>query len=150
MVAGAVSGRTGAGPGAAAPVRVLVYSSDARVRQQVRLLLGRRPAAELPPVEYLEAATEPAVIRAMDAGGIDLAILDGEAAPAGGMGICRQLKNEIFHCPPIMVLIGRAQDAWLASWSQADESVLMPLDPLQFPEQVAGLLRRRVASLPQR
>ena len=27
------------------------------------------------------------MIRMMDSGGIDLAILDGEAVPAGGMGI---------------------------------------------------------------
>jgi hypothetical protein len=44
----------------------------------------------------------------MDAGGIDLAILDGEAVP-GGMGLCRQLKDEVVRCPPILVLT--AQDA---------------------------------------
>ena len=85
------------------------------------------------------------VIRTMDRGDIDLAILDGEAAPAGGMGICRQLKAEIFECPPILVLMGREQDAWLASWSQADRAVLSPPDPLEFPETVAGLLRQRLA-----
>jgi DNA-binding response OmpR family regulator len=148
MAAVAASAVSGAGR-AARPLQVLVYSDDKQVREQVRLLLGRRPAPELPAIEYLEVATEPAVVRAMDAGGIDLAILDGEAAPAGGMGICRQLKSEVFACPPIAVLIARQQDAWLASWSQADESVLLPLDPLQFPEQMAGLLRRRVAALPQ-
>jgi DNA-binding response OmpR family regulator len=147
MVTGATGVIVGAaGAAAVRPVRVLVYSDDARIREQVRLLLGRRPAPELPALEYLECATEPAVVRAVDGGGIDLAILDGEAAPAGGMGICRQLKNEVFGCPPIAVLVARPQDAWLASWSQADESVLMPLDPLHFPEQMAGLLRRRVAA----
>lgn len=81
----------------------------------------------------------------MDAGGVDLAILDGEAAPSGGMGIARQLKDEIYQCPPIMVLIGRPQDAWLATWSRADGVVSHPLDPLVLAEAVGALLRQRVA-----
>lgn len=125
-------------------LRICVYSDDKHTREQVRLALGTRPAPELPAVEIVECATEPMVIRTMDRGDIDLAILDGEAAPAGGMGICRQLKAEIFECPPILVLMGREQDAWLASWSQADASVLLPPDPLEFPETVAGLLRQRL------
>ncbi len=35
-------------------------------------------------------------------------ILDGEAAKSGGMGLCRQLKHEVFDCPPVLVLTGRA------------------------------------------
>lgn len=126
-------------------MRVLVYSDNRSWREQIILLLGARPAPELPAVEFVECATEPVVIRNMDTGRIDLAILDGEAAPAGGMGVCRQLKAEIYQCPPILVVIARQQDAWLASWSQADAAVTMPPDPIAFPETVAGLLRQRVA-----
>ena len=126
-------------------LRVLVYSDDALVRQHVITSLGRRPAPELPRVECLEVATEPAVIRALDAGGVDLAILDGEAVPSGGMGICRQLKDEIFRCPPVLVLTGRPQDAWLATWSRADAVVPHPLDPVALVDATATLLRRRVA-----
>ena len=80
----------------------------------------------------------------MDAGGVDLAILDGEAVP-GGMGLCRQLKDEIPRCPPILVLTGRVDDAWLATWSRADGVVPHPVDPLRLPAVAAGLLRARVA-----
>ena len=83
------------------PLKVLVYSDDVTTRQQVILALGRRPHPDLPEVTYVEVATEPVVIQNMDAGGIDLAILDGEAVPAGGMGIAKQLKDEIYQCPPI-------------------------------------------------
>jgi len=130
------------------PLKVLVYSDDRNIRERVQMLLGPRPSAELPAVEYIECATEPVVIRLMDAGGIDLAILDGEAVPVGGMGICRQLKDEIYNCPPVLLIVGRQADAWLATWSRADDVAPMPLDPLQFPEAVAALLRRRVAMLP--
>ncbi|WP_033387294.1 MULTISPECIES: response regulator transcription factor [Sporichthya] len=127
-------------------MRVLVYSDDVNVRNDVRLALGRRPAPELPRVEVFECATEPAVLSAMDAGGIDVAILDGEAVPAGGMGICRQLKDEIYRCPPILVLIGRVQDGWLATWSRADAVVPHPIDPIALADATASLLRRRLAA----
>ena len=96
----------------------------------------------------MECATEPVVIAAMDAGDVDLAILDGEAAPAGGMGIARQLKDEIYQCPPLLVLIGRAQDAWLATWSRADAVVPHPVDPMRLAEVVVELVRARLAASP--
>ena len=134
--------------GTPAPLKVLVYSDDVNTRQQVILALGRRPHPDLPELTYVEIATEPVVIQHMDAGGIALAILDGEAAPAGGMGIAKQLKDEIFQCPPILVLIGRPQDAWLATWSRAEAAVSHPIDPVRLAEATAGLLRERVAKLP--
>jgi DNA-binding response OmpR family regulator len=85
------------------------------------------------------------VVAAVHAGGLDLLVLDGEAAPAGGMGLCKQLKEEIFECPPVLVLIGRPQDAWLATWSRADHVVPHPLDPVAVVEAVATLARARLA-----
>ena len=126
------------------PLKVLVYSDDVHTRQQVLLALGRRPHPDLPEVTYVEVSTEPVVIQNMDAGQIDLAILDGEAVPAGGMGIAKQLKDEIFSCPPILVLTGRPQDAWLATWSRADAAVPHPIDPIKLAETVVALLRSRV------
>ncbi len=124
------------------PLKVLVYSDDVNTRQQVILALGRRPHPDLPEVAYVEVATEPVVIQHMDAGGIDLVILDGEAVPAGGIGIAKQLKDEIRDCPPVLVLTGRPQDAWLATWSRAEAVVPHPIDPLQLAEAVVDLLRR--------
>ncbi len=126
------------------PLRILVYSDDVNTRSQVMLALGKRPHPDLPFVEYVEVATEPVVIQQMDSGTIDLAVLDGEAVPAGGMGIAKQLKEEIFRCPPILVLTGRPQDAWLATWSRADAAVPHPLDPILLAEVAGRLLRSRV------
>ena len=125
-------------------LQVLVYSDDVDTRQQVILALGRRPHPDLPELEYVEVATEPVVIQQMDAGGLALAILDGEAVPAGGMGIARQLKDEIYRCPPVLVLTGRVQDNWLATWSRAEAAVPHPLDPIELAEAVIRLLRSRV------
>ncbi|WP_127357740.1 hypothetical protein [Actinacidiphila soli] len=128
-----------------ATATVLVYSDDANTREQVRMAVGRRPAADVPPVEYLECATLPAVLSALEQGGIDVCVLDGESVPAGGMGVCRQIKDEIFNCPPVLVLIGRPQDAWLATWSRADAAVPHPVDPVDLAAALAGLLRHRLS-----
>ncbi|WP_435769315.1 Rv3143 family two-component system response regulator [Nocardioides sp. SYSU DS0651] len=125
-------------------LKVLVYSDDVHTREQVILALGRRPHPDLPELEYVEVATEPVVIQNLDAGQVALAILDGEAVPAGGLGIAKQLKDEIRDCPPIVVLTGRPQDAWLATWSRADAAVPHPIDPIQLAEAVVSLLRTRV------
>ncbi|GAC1383155.1 MAG: response regulator transcription factor [Marmoricola sp.] len=126
---------------AAQQTRVLVYSDDVETRQQVLLALGRRPARDLPPFAFVEVATAAVLLAQVDAGGFDLLILDGESTPAGGLGMSRQLKNEIFNCPPILVLTGRVQDNWLATWSLADAAVAHPLDPIALSSVVLRLLR---------
>ncbi|QHY95102.1 putative response regulatory protein [Streptomyces sp. S4.7] len=124
---------------------VLVYSDNASTREQVRTAAGRRPAADLPPVEYIECATMPAVLKQLDRGGVDACVFDGEATPVGGMGLCRQIKDEIFNSPPVLLLMGRPQDAWLATWSRAESAVTLPVDPVGFPDALAALLRTRLA-----
>ncbi|MDH6110063.1 DNA-binding response OmpR family regulator [Kitasatospora sp. MAP12-15] len=125
---------------------VLVYSDDRNTREQVTTALGRRPAADLPELTYLECATTPAVLRALEKGGVDLCVLDGEAVPAGGLGLARQVKDEIYGCPPVLVLIGRPQDSWLAAWSRADAAISHPVDPVALADAAAALLRARLGA----
>ncbi|MGI8870822.1 MAG: hypothetical protein ACR2F6_18770 [Mycobacteriales bacterium] len=120
---------------------VLVFSDDPTIRAQIRSAIGRRPAPDIGRIEYIECADQLAVVDELDLGEIDLVILDGEAQPTGGMGICRQLKNEIFPCPPICIVIARRDDRWLARWSLSDATLTYPIDPVDAAETVAGLLR---------
>jgi DNA-binding response OmpR family regulator len=85
------------------------------------------------------------VIDRLEQGDIDVAILDGEAQPSGGLGICRQIKDEIYDCPPVLVIIARRDDGWLATWSRADAVLSLPLDPMAVARTVADLMRRRTA-----
>ncbi len=126
--------------------RVLLYSDDRTTREQVRLTLGKTLAADLPELDVYEVATQPVVLQTMDAGGIDLVILDGEATPSGGIGLCHQLKNEIKDCPPVLLLVARVADAWLATWSEADAITPYPVDPVRLPAAAADLLRARLAA----
>lgn len=125
-------------------VSVLLYSDDIATRDAVRVGVGRRPAKDVEVTEWRECATRDAVIEAVDAGGYDVVILDGEAVPAGGLGVCRQIKNEIYNCPPVIVLTGRPQDGWLASWSQAEAAVPHPIDPLALATTLAQVVRTHV------
>lgn len=132
---------TGTATGAARQVTVLLYSDDITTRDAVRAAVGRRPARDVEVVAWTECATGPAVVSEVEKGGFDLLILDGEATPVGGMGLTRQLKNEIFECPPVLLLTGRPQDGWLAAWSQAEAVVPHPLDPIAVAGAVAELAR---------
>jgi DNA-binding response OmpR family regulator len=127
---------------------VLVYSNSADVRAAVRTAVGRRPAPDTGRIEWVECATNAEVIAQLDEGGLDLVIFDGEAQPTGGLGLSRQFKNEIEDCPPVVVLIARPQDGWLANWCLADAVIHSPIDPIEAAAVVAEQLRRSASTIP--
>ena len=133
---------------AGVPSTVIVFSHDPAVRAQVRSAVGRRPAPDLDRIEWVECTTGEQVVARIDEGGVDVAILDGEAQPTGGMGISRQLKNEIDDCPALCILLGRRDDRWLATWALADATIDRPLDPVAAAETVAQLLRDHARGVP--
>lgn len=122
-------------------LKVLLYSDDRTTRRAVRYALGRRIAADLPEIEVFDTATQPAVIHALETGHYDVVILDGEANPSGGFGIGYQLKDEIPDCPPVVLLVAREADAWLATWSRAEGVSSFPVDPIRLPRTVATVVR---------
>ena len=132
---------------AADSLKILLFSDDRTVREEIRLTLGRKVASDLPEIEMFEVATGPALLRTLDAGeDYDLIILDAEAQPHGGMGLGHQIKDEYANCPPMLLLVARAADAWLATWSGVEAISPYPVDPLQLPEQVAALLRLKIVA----
>lgn len=129
------------------PVKVLVYSDNRLTREQVRFTLGRKLASDLPEIEVFEVATQAALLRALDSDTeYGLLVLDGDAQPSGGFGLAHQVKEEYAVCPPVLLLIGRESDAWLATWSRAEAVAPYPLDPFQLPQQAANLIRDRLAA----
>jgi hypothetical protein len=118
--------------------RILLYSDDVDVRAQVRLAVGPRLGAGQPSIEWIEVATADAVLAVAQAGGADLLVL--ETDKVGGMGLARQLKDEVFECAPVLLLVARAADAWLAAWSNAEGVVSRPLDPMEVHDAAARLL----------
>jgi DNA-binding response OmpR family regulator len=136
--------QTSAGP---QTFTVLLYSDDVKVRDHIRLAIGRRPAADLT-VEFVDAATWEECRYLLDDYEVDLMVLDGEATPAGGLGIARQTKDEYMEPPPTCVVIARAADRWLAAFAQVDYTLVHPLDPITTGQAVAAMLRARAAGEP--
>lgn len=123
---------------------VLLYSDDPQVRDQMRLAIGSRPEKDLA-VTFVEADSYDECVRLVDAVDVAVLVLDGEASPGGGLGVARQLKDEVPDCPPTCVVIARAADRWLAAYARVDATLVHPLDPVTTGRTVAGLLRSRLA-----
>ncbi len=120
---------------------VLVFSGDSSTRKAVIEGVGRRPARDLPTLEWLEAATADgaeAMFRTEQPG---LLILDAETTKEGGLSVARRLEDRFDSIPPIVMITARPQDKWLADWAGAAEMILLPLDPLELQETVGRALR---------
>ena len=132
---------------------IVLYSDDSSVREAVIGALGNRVAPDMAEHVIHQFATGAALRLFVDSkkvgsdSPIDLFILDGESVPEGGLGIARQLKAEVFNCPPVLVMTGRKADAWLAAWSRAEANVLHPVDPFTLAHTVADLLRARTSAV---
>lgn len=124
---------------------VLLYSDDPQVRDRMRLAVGTRPAPGLR-IEFVDASNYGECIRLVDDYEIDLLLLDGEATPAGGIGIARQIKDDRDDSPPTCVVIARSADRWLAAYAEVDATLVHPLDPVTTGTTVAELLRTHAAA----
>ena len=127
-------------------LQIAVYSDDRTVREQIRLALGRKIASDLPPIEIYELATYAAAVKELSTRHFDGAVFDGEAVP-GGMGLVKQIRDEIPDAPPVVLLIARSADAWLAAWSGAEQISAYPVDPIRLPNDLAEAIRRRCDGL---
>ena len=128
-----------------ATLKIALYSDDSSVRKSVIAALGREINQALGEHTITEFATADALRLKVDAGAaFDLFILDGEATPEGGMGVAQQLKDEVFNCAPILLIVARAQDAWLAGWSRADAIISHPIDPFTIAKKSGDLLAQRI------
>jgi len=124
-------------------LQVALYSDDASVRETVRKALGSRLSSDLPEHSVMEFATAPALRSYVDSGKrVDLYILDGESVPEGGLGVAKQLKDEVFNCGVVVVLVGRKSDAWLAGWSRAEGVITHPIDPFTLATSVGDIFRK--------
>ncbi|WP_460497866.1 hypothetical protein [Glycomyces tarimensis] len=114
----------------------------------MRSAIGDEPAEGVR-IEYAVAGDYDDAVALIDQYEIDLVLLDGEAQPAGGMGIARQLRDEFDEPPTLAVVVARAADRWLAAWSRADAVLTHPLNPVTTGETVVDLLvNRRSAGVP--
>jgi DNA-binding response OmpR family regulator len=121
---------------------VLLYSHRPAVIEQMRSAIGEEPVEGVK-IEYAVAGDYDDAVALIDKYAIDLVLLDGEAQPAGGLGIARQLRDEFEEPPILAVVVARAADRWLAAWARADAVLMHPLNPVTTGQTVVDLLVNR-------
>ncbi len=120
-------------------MRTIVVASDApTLRREIRSV------TEGPDIEVHEASSGPAVITAVREGGIDLVVVDLQMGNMGGMAVCLELRleesyDDIDHVP-VLMLLDRRPDVFLARRSAAEGWLVKPLDPLRLRRAVSELL----------
>jgi len=130
-------------------MRILLVTTDRRVSVSVTTaLLG------LPDLDVLEVRTPQRALQQLDdVGGFALVVADADTAPTGGFAMSREVKARLRmdrDVPPVLLLIARKDDKWLAEWSEADAFIRKPVDPFDFREVVEALIEGRdVPALPR-
>lgn len=113
-------------------MRVLFVCQQEGLVEQVEGALLGEPEIELARVRTPQRAIK---VLVSEPDGYDLVLADGDLHPEGGFSLSRDVKAHARMgrpMPPVVLLIAREQDRWLASWSEADASVLKPLDPFDL------------------
>lgn len=113
-------------------MRALIVSREERTREWVRDSLG-------PDWEVLDAANSNEALRTVAERPADLVILDELTGPYGAFGAALELK-QTQRPPAVIILLHRAQDVWLARWSQADRWLLHPVAPFELATLAAELV----------
>jgi DNA-binding response OmpR family regulator len=120
-------------------MKALLVSVDPQVRQMMALASRSVRRSLQEPFESLEAADG---VRGMDLAWRhqpDVVIADEISSRAGAFALSRELKGADPPFPgAVVILLDRAQDAWLARWSGADAWFVKPVNPFELADTLAG------------
>lgn len=122
-------------------MRTIVVASDApSVRREVAAVTRG------PDVEVLEVASGPELLERLDEldDAPDLVVVDLQMGNMGGMAVCLELGLEESYLDvdhiPVLMLLDRRPDVFLARRSGAEGWLVKPLDPLRLRRATAALL----------
>ena len=128
-------------------IKVLLIASDQRVRERLRLALERLEAAG-EEVEFLEAGDGNDAMVRIEAQRPDLIVVEVGVTPYGAFGITRDVKAFPETACPVIVVLERPQDEWLARWSGADALVSRPVDPFALAQVADRLVKEHRGAAP--
>ncbi len=120
-------------------MRTIVVASDApSVRADVVAVVGD------PDTEIIEVDSGHAVAPAVDEHEPDLVIVDLQMGSMGGMAVCLELRLEesygnLPHVP-VLMLLDRRPDVFLAKRSGAEGWIVKPLDPIRLRKATTALV----------
>jgi DNA-binding response OmpR family regulator len=118
--------------------RILVASDAPSVRREIASVIGDGET------EVLEAASGPDVVRTVQDDPPALVIVDLQMGNMGGMAVCLELRLEESYLDvphvPVLMLLDRRPDVFLARRSGAEGWLVKPLDPLRVRRATRALL----------
>ncbi len=118
---------------------VLIVSDLPALRAELRATL------EGPESEIDEVETGRAALDRVREGGVDLVVTDMQVGSMGGMAITLEIRNEESYgaaeSVPVLMLLDRRADVFLARRGGADGFLVKPLNPRRVREAVRALLR---------
>jgi CheY-like chemotaxis protein len=120
-------------------VRTILVASDApTLRAEIAGTVGT------PDVEVVEASSGPELLAMVTESAPDLVVVDLQMGNMGGMAVCLELRNlaSFGNLPhiPVLMLLDRRPDVFLARRSGAEGWVIKPLDPIRLRRAVTALL----------
>jgi DNA-binding response OmpR family regulator len=117
---------------------VLVASDAPSVRAEVAAVARR------PEVTVVEAASGPQVMAMVAEDAPDLVVVDLQMGNMGAMAVCLELRLEASYGKlpevPVLMLLDRRPDVFMARRSGADGWVVKPLDPIRLRKAIGALL----------
>jgi DNA-binding response OmpR family regulator len=122
-------------------VRVLLVSPDANARDLMRVSVGSIERRLGEPVSFLDAVDGEQGARIGLRERPDAVVADEIASRAGAFSLAKDLRGALDpYLGPIVILLERKHDAWLARWSGANAWFVRPIDPFELADRLVELI----------
>ncbi len=128
-------------------IKVLLVASDQRVRERLRLALERLEVTG-EEVQFLETDDGNDAVVLAETQRPDLLVVEVGVTPYGAFGVTRDVKSSPETACPVILVLERPQDDWLARWSGADALVYRPVDPFALAQVARRLLEEHRGLVP--
>jgi DNA-binding response OmpR family regulator len=120
--------------------KILLVAAEPGHRERLRLALERLEA-DSGEVEFLEAENGNVALAIAEREYPDLVVVEVGVTPYGAFGLTRDLKALPELACPVIIVLERLQDEWLARWAGADALVQRPIDPFALAQVARRLLQ---------
>ena len=125
-------------------MRVLLVSPDANARDLMRIAVGSLERRLGEPVSFLDAPDGELGAKVGLRERPDAVVADEIASRAGAFSMAKDLRGAPKpYLGPIVIILERKHDAWLARWSGADAWFVRPVDPFELADRLVELIRTR-------
>jgi DNA-binding response OmpR family regulator len=123
-------------------VKVLLVSPEAEARDLLRISIGSIERRLGERVSFLEAQDGEQGARIGLRERPDAVVADEIASRAGAFSLARDLRGAVEpYRGPIVIVLERKHDAWLARWSGADAWFVRPVDPFELADRLVELIQ---------